>query len=148
MARILVVDDERITCNALKRVLTAQGHEVHTALNGASAVQKVKDVAPHIVLLDLLMPGMSGFAVLQEIKKVDPTVGVIMVTGMADEELAKTAVALGAYEYITKPIDMRYLELVLLVKIVDVLGTLPAPHTGRGAKNDRYVPERCPAPHA
>ena len=121
MHRILVVDDDIDICSTLQEFLHFKGYEVYTALNGANAVQQVKAVKPHIVLLDMAMPGMDGIATLQEIKKVDPTVGVIMITSLVDEELARRAIALGAYEYITKPLDLHYLDIVLLVKIVDLL---------------------------
>ena len=122
MARILVVDDEVEVCNILKKFLVSKGYEVYTALDGETAVSKTKEVRPHIVLLDIIMPGMNGIDTLKEIKKVDPAVGVIMVTAVVDEELAKRAFELGAYEYITKPLDLNYLENVLMVKMVDLLG--------------------------
>ena len=119
MERILVVDDEVEVCNTLKKFLASKGYEVYTALDGKTAVSKTKEVRPHIVLLDIIMPGMSGIDTLKEIKKVDPSVGVIMVTALVDEELAKRALKLGAYEYITKPIDLNYLKTVVMVKMVD-----------------------------
>jgi len=122
MERILVVDDDLETCNVLQEFLHLKGYEVYTARDGEQAVQTVKDVAPRIVLLDMIMPKMDGIETLQEIKKIDPTIGVIMITAVIDEAMAKQAVALGAYEYITKPLDLHYLELVLMVKIVDLLG--------------------------
>jgi len=119
MERILVVDDEVEVCNTLKKFLTSKGYEVYTALDGETAVSKTKEVRPHIVLLDIIMPGMNGIDTLKEIKKVDPAVGVIMVTAVVDEELAKRALELGAYEYITKPLDLNYLKTVVRVKMVD-----------------------------
>ncbi len=122
MQRILVVDDEIEQCNVLKKFLSLKGYEVDTATNGSAAIDKVKQVRPHIVLLDIRMPEMDGIEVLQEIKKADPAVGVIMVTGVTDHEEAKKTLELGAYDYITKPVDFDYLETVLMVKIVDLLG--------------------------
>lgn len=119
MERILVVDDEVEVCNTLKKFLASKGYEVYTALDGKTAVSKTKEVRPHIMLLDIIMPGMSGIDTLKEIKKVDPSVGVIMVTALVDEELAKRALKLGAYEYITKPINLNYLKTVVMVKMVD-----------------------------
>lgn len=130
MEKILAVDDEVETCNILRDFLVFKGYEVHTALDGAAAVQKVKAVRPHIVLLDIIMPGMGGIETLQAIKRSDPQVGVIMVTAVIDEALAKTAVAHGAYEYITKPVDLRYLETVVMVKMVDLLGNPGPPQEG------------------
>jgi YesN/AraC family two-component response regulator len=77
---------------------------------------------PHIVLLDILMPGMRGLKVLQDIKRLDPRIAVIMITGVMNKDVAKTAIALGAYDYISKPVDFEYLETVLIAKILDLLG--------------------------
>lgn len=121
MERILVVDDEVETCNVLKDFLVLKGYEAHVALNGEDAIKMVKEVRPHIVLLDIMMPGMGGIETLKEIKKVDSRVGVVMITAVADEEIAKRTLELGAYDYITKPMDLDYLETVLMVKIVNIL---------------------------
>lgn len=121
MERILVVDDEVETCNVLKDFLVLKGYEAHIALNGEDAIKMVKEVRPHIVLLDIMMPGMGGIEALKEIKKVDSRVGVVMITAVTDEEIAKRTLELGAYDYITKPMDIDYLETVLMVMIVDIL---------------------------
>ena len=92
------------------------------ALDGRSAIAKVKEIRPHIVLLDIVMLGMGGLGTLKEIRKVDPRIGVIMVTAISDQELGKRRIGLGAYDYITKPVDFDYLETVLMVKIIDLLG--------------------------
>jgi DNA-binding NtrC family response regulator len=122
MKRILVVDDEIEACNALKDFLTMKGYDVDTALDGPTALEKVKQSTPHIVLLDMIMPGMGGIEVLKEIKKVDPNIGIIMVTVVTDHEQARETLTLGAYDYITKPVDLNYLETVVMVKILDLLG--------------------------
>ena len=122
MERILVVDDEIAICNLLRKFLDLKGYEVYTALDGPAAIAKVKELRPHIVLLDIMMPGMGGIQVLKEIKKVHPRAGVIMVTGVGDNELGRRALELGAYDYITKPVNFDYLETVLRVKMIDLLG--------------------------
>jgi two-component system OmpR family response regulator len=122
MVRILVVDDEVEVCSVLRDFLTVKGFEAYTALDGQTAITKVKDIRPHIVLLDIIMPGMGGIEVLKEIKRVDPSVAVIMVTGVRDDELGRRTFELGAYDYITKPVDFDYLETLLKVKIIDLLG--------------------------
>ena len=120
--RILVVDDEIATRSVLKEFLKLKGFEVHAASTGPAAIAKVKRLKPHFVLLDIMIPGMGGIEILKEIKKVDPPVGVIMVTAIHDNDLARRAVALGAYDYLTKPVDFKYLETVLMVKSIDLLG--------------------------
>jgi CheY-like chemotaxis protein len=77
MERILVVDDEVAICNLLRKFLTPKGYDVYTALDGRTAIAKVKAVRPHIVLLDIIMLGMGGLEALKGIKRIDPRVGVI-----------------------------------------------------------------------
>jgi len=118
--KILVVDDEVQVVNLLKKYLDSKGYEVYTATNGQEAISKVREVTPHIVLLDIIMPGMGGMDALQEIKKVNPKFAVIMLTAVIDEELAKRAIQLGADDYITKPFNLENLEAVLMVKIIQL----------------------------
>jgi DNA-binding response OmpR family regulator len=122
VARVLVVDDHVTVCNVLEEFLRSRGYDVYTALDGPTAIAKVKEFRPHIVLLDIIMPGMGGIEVLKEIKRIDPSVGVIMLTGVGDDELGRRTLELGAYEYITKPINFNYLENALMVKTIDLLG--------------------------
>ncbi len=121
MERILIVDDEIEICNTLHEFFSLRGYEAHMAFDGPTAIRKVKEVRPHIVFLDMIMPGMGGIDVLKEIKKIDPTVGVVMLSAVIDHELAKRSLELGAYDYLTKPIDLEYLETVAMVTIVNLL---------------------------
>ncbi len=118
MKKILCVDDEPINLMIIEVNLMAQGYEVYKAENGLAAIQMVKDKKPQLVLLDIVMPGMNGIDTLKEIKKIDPDLPVIMVTGVTDEEIAKSAVDLGAYDYVTKPIDFEYLNTTILIKLL------------------------------
>lgn len=122
MERILVVDDEMHIVRLLQKYLKSKEYEVFTASGGLEAIQKVKDIRPHVVLLDILMPGMGGIDTLKEIKKIDSKIVVIMVTAVVDEELAKRAIQLGADDYISKPIDFIYLETCVMVKLIQLLG--------------------------
>lgn len=122
MEKILIVDDEIEICKALEEFLTIKGYEVFTAGNGQEALSVVQAEKPHIVLLDIIMPGMSGIETLQEIKKISPATGVVMITAVTDEALGNHALHLGADDFITKPVDLDYLETVLMMKIVDILG--------------------------
>ncbi|MBW1692374.1 MAG: response regulator [Deltaproteobacteria bacterium] len=121
MVKILVVDDEIEACNALKEFLVVKGHEVYTAQDGKTALDNVQKLRPQLVLLDMIMPGMNGMEVLKGIKKIDPQIGVIMVTVVTNEAQAKKALELGAYDYITKPVDLNYLDTVVMVKVLDYL---------------------------
>jgi len=121
MARILVVDDEIDACRVLEEFLTAKGYEVLSAQDGPTAIRKVEEFKPHIVFLDIIMPGVGGIEVLHEIKRLDPQVAVIMVSVVTEPEKAKRTFDLGAYDYITKPVDLDYLEKVVIVKLLDLL---------------------------
>jgi len=116
MARVLVVDDERANVELLTDFLREKGYEVSTAFNGAEALQKVKEERPHVVLLDICMPVMDGMEVLKRVREIDREVGVIVVTGINEEETGRKSLAMGAFDYITKPLDLHYLEQSLWTK--------------------------------
>jgi DNA-binding NtrC family response regulator len=120
MGKILVVDDEINVIRLLQKFLTSKDYDVCTAADGRMAIEKVRELKPQIVLLDILMPGMSGVDTLKEIKKLEPDTVVIMVTAVSDEEIAKNSLRLGAFDYITKPINLDYLETCLLVKMQQI----------------------------
>ncbi len=116
MIRILVVDDEKEICSFLKEFLERKEYQVSTATDADTALELVEKEKPHLVLLDIRMPQTDGVSLLQQIKKINPDIGVIMVTAVRDEILAKRTIELGADGYITKPIDLNYLETNVLVK--------------------------------
>ena len=113
------MDDAVEAGNAMEEFLSLKGHEVHIALDGPTALAKVQEVRPDIVLLDMIMPGMEGTEVLKKIKEFDFDTSVVMVTVVAEQNKAKKTMELGAFDYITKPVDLGYLENVLLVKLLD-----------------------------
>lgn len=115
--RVLVVDDEPVAVELLREFLLAKGYEVITAGDGPEALQKVREERPHLILLDVRMPKMDGLEVLRQVKEIDKEVGVIMVTGVNEEEVGRQAVELGAFDYIVKPLDLPYLEQSLWYKI-------------------------------
>jgi DNA-binding response OmpR family regulator len=117
MPRVLVVDDEPDARDLLREFLAGKGYEVLTASNGEEALQKVKEERPHLILLDVRMPKMNGLEVLKRVREMDHEVGVIMVTSVNEEETGNQALQLGAFDYITKPLDLKYLERSLWVKI-------------------------------
>ncbi|MDE2180369.1 MAG: response regulator [candidate division NC10 bacterium] len=116
-ARVLVVDDEPVAVELLREFLLAKGYEVITAGDGEEALRKVKEERPHLILLDVRMPKMDGLEVLRQVKAIDQEVSVIMVTGTNEEEIGRQAMALGAFDYITKPVDLPYLEQSLWYKL-------------------------------
>ena len=119
MKKILIVDDEEPVCDMLSRFLIKKGYQAITALSGEEAIKKVKEEKPHLVLLDIRMPVMDGVETLKKIKKIDKKVGVVMITAVREDETGKRCLKLGAYDYVTKPIGLDYLESVIAVKLLD-----------------------------
>lgn len=117
--KILVVDDEKPICNMLKKFLTKKGYKATYVLSGQEAITKVKKERPHIVLLDIRMPGMDGIETLKKIRKMDKKVGIIMITVIKEDATGRECMKLGCADYITKPFDLLYLEKVLTVKLLD-----------------------------
>lgn len=106
MSRILIVDDEEKICFAFEQFLKDKGHTPFVASNGADALKIVEKENPHIVFLDIRLPGMSGLSVLDKIKKTYPESMVVIMTAYGTMNTAIQAMRKGAYEYVTKPIDL------------------------------------------
>ncbi len=117
MPRVLVVDDEPDAVELLRDFLTAKGYDVITAADGEEALRRAKEERPHLILLDVRMPRMNGMEVLRRVREFDREVGIIMVTAVNEEETGREALKLGAFDYITKPLDLKYLERSLWYKI-------------------------------
>ena len=113
METILIVDDDLDLQFLVTEILHREGYLTITAENGRQAVKLVKKQSPPVVLLDMKLPDMSGMQVLEEIKKLEPAVMVIMLTAYADVKEAVAAMKLGAYHYLTKPFDNEELGLVI-----------------------------------
>lgn len=103
--RVLVVDDEETVRNLLQRILGEAGYQVTTAADAKEAWYKVSLGEVEVVLLDVLMPEMSGMELLSKLAADSPDTCVIMVTSVVDTETVVEAMKLGAYDYIVKPFD-------------------------------------------
>jgi DNA-binding NtrC family response regulator len=107
--RLLIVDDEPLILEVLREHFKAE-YDVETALNGADALGAIIRARPDIVMLDITMPRMNGVEVLKDIKQIDDSIAVIMVTANEQVSLAAEALRLGAFGYVPKPFDFRYLD--------------------------------------
>jgi DNA-binding NtrC family response regulator len=113
--RLLAVDDDPVQQQLLVAIFRKTPTiEVVTASDGESALSRVSHQAPDIVLLDLCMPGLGGLEILQKLKAVVPRVPVVVITGTSDIRTAVEAIQLGAYQFLTKPVNTQ--ELVVIVK--------------------------------
>ena len=113
--RILVVDDEERMVRFIRMNLEHDGFQVSEAFNGKEAIQKIRDVTPDLILLDVMMPDIDGFEVLETVREVSQ-VPVIMLTAKGEEDDRVRGLELGADDYVTKPFSPR--ELVSRVKAV------------------------------
>ncbi|MDY0291094.1 MAG: sigma-54 dependent transcriptional regulator [Desulfuromonadaceae bacterium] len=111
--QILVVDDEQLIRWSLEKNLVKHGFLVQTAASGEQALEIIGKDAPDLVLLDISMPGIDGLRTLEEIKKSDPLVAVVMITALGVLETAVKAMQLGAFDYIHKPFNMDELFVVI-----------------------------------
>lgn len=113
--RILVVDDEERMVRFIRMNLEHDGFQVSEAFNGKQAIQKMRDVTPDIILLDVMMPDLDGFEVLETVREFS-NVPVIMLTAKGEEDDRVRGLEHGADDYITKPFSPR--ELVSRIKAV------------------------------
>lgn len=114
MARILVVDDEITSIAILKKVLEDAGHKVTTVVDGEKAIEEIKEFKFDILLTDFNMPGMNGIELTEQALRIEPDFIVILITAFATIRSAVDAIRLGAFDYLTKPINKE--ELLLSIQ--------------------------------
>lgn len=114
MKKILIVDDDKDMRGILSSLISSEGYETITAGDGRKALKEISAHSPDLVLLDIRLPEMDGMKVLEEIKKIDKNLPVIMLTAHEDVKGAVQAMKSGAFDYITKPFDNE--EMVLNIK--------------------------------
>jgi len=108
-AHVLVIDDEPMMCVALSVMLKADGYQVVTAQSGQEGVERVRSQQFEVAITDLVMPEMDGIQTIAALKKLDPDMEVIVLTGHAGVESAVAAIKHGACDYLLKPISMPQL---------------------------------------
>jgi signal transduction histidine kinase len=111
--KVLVIDDEEIVRESCLRILSSQGYTIETAPNGEAGLELLKSFLPDLVLVDLKMPGMSGFDVLEKIYAFDATIVTIVITGFATVSSAVEAMKKGTFDFIPKPFQPDELRLVV-----------------------------------
>jgi two-component system NtrC family response regulator len=113
----LIVDDEKVQLEMLGGFLVKQGYEATAAEDGQKALEKFKSGTFDLVLTDFRMPGMDGIQLLREVRRLQPQVLVVIMTAYGTVATAVAAMKEGAYDYLTKPIDLD--ELLLLIQRVE-----------------------------
>jgi len=110
---ILIVDDEASILHSLSGLLSDEGFDVQTAANGYEALKIIDAESPDLVLLDIWMPGIDGIETLKEIKKSNPHIQVIIISGHGNIETAIKATKLGAFDLIEKPLSIDKVIVVI-----------------------------------
>jgi DNA-binding NtrC family response regulator len=111
--RVLAVDDDPLVLEMLAGFLTSQGYEAVTAHTAGDAFRLIRVTPPHVILLDLAMPGVDGMTALRRICADHPEVPIIMLTGSIDLALAQETLKEGAFDYVAKPVDFDRLAQVI-----------------------------------
>jgi len=107
---ILVIDNDEESLELFCRILKKGDYTVLTTDNGKGALGLVQRERPNLVILDLRMPDMSGIEILRRIKRIDENIEVIVVTGYGTMKTTRIVMRLGAYDYVTKPLDINYVK--------------------------------------
>ena len=117
--KILIVDDDRSTIDALRISLESENYEVLEAYNGDSAIKKAGSVPLDLILLDIMLPDITGYEICSRLKKNPKTwsVPIIMLTGMSSASDKMAGLDLGADDYITKPFDQNELKTKIRIAL-------------------------------
>jgi two-component system sensor histidine kinase/response regulator len=110
---VLIIDDEETIRDSCAQILAKSHYAVETAENGKAGLQKIRDLRPDAVIVDLKMPGMSGFDVLENLRVIDPQIMAIVITGYATVDSAVEAMKKGAYDFLPKPFTPEELRIIL-----------------------------------
>lgn len=112
--RILIVDDEQVVCDAIASHLRSAGFSVQVAYSGMAALEIIKAQRFDLALIDIRMPRVSGFDVLQELRRSLPDARAIMMTAFADIKSAVNSISMGASDIISKPVDID--EVIMAIQ--------------------------------
>ncbi|MFA4827739.1 MAG: response regulator [Thermodesulfovibrionales bacterium] len=107
--RVLIVDDEYAFCKTLKVFFEKQGFEAHLSTNGEQAMDMIKDLHPDFMTLDIRMPGINGYEVLEKTKWVDDNIKIIVISAIDVPTMEDSLMRLGAKAVINKPVDLNNL---------------------------------------
>jgi len=111
-AKILIIDDEEVVLDSCTQILAKGNYELATARNGTLGLGLIKEISPDLVFVDLKMPGISGYEVLESIQEIDPTIVTVVITGFATVDSAIEAMKKGAYDFLPKPFTPDELRVI------------------------------------
>lgn len=111
-SKLLIIDDEEVVLDSCKQILKRENYEILTADNGVRGLELIAEFRPDLTFVDLKMPGISGFEVLERITEIDPTIVTIVITGYATISSAVDAMQRGAFDFLPKPFTPDELRLI------------------------------------
>ena len=111
--RILIVDDEINMCSIIQDILSDEGYDVMIAENGSEALQVVRKITPDLIITDINMPCMGGLELLREVKSLHTDIQFIVMTAFGELETYLNAMSNGAFDYITKPLNIEMLKIMV-----------------------------------
>ncbi|MBU0639438.1 MAG: hybrid sensor histidine kinase/response regulator [Planctomycetes bacterium] len=110
---IVVIDDDETMRRACHAALRRVGYQVETYSNGPSGLERIKELKPGLLIVDLKMPGMSGMEVIEHVKRIDPDLVIVVITGFATVGTAVEAMKAGAYDFVPKPFTAEELRIII-----------------------------------
>jgi two-component system sensor histidine kinase/response regulator len=110
---IFVIDDDAIIRLSCEQILHKSGYQVKTFGSGHEGIERLKEVRPPLLVVDIKMPELDGFEVIKRVRKIDPDVVIIVITGYATIETAVDAMKMGAYDFLPKPFTPNELRLII-----------------------------------
>lgn len=113
MSSILIIDDDSSICETLELYLTEEGYTVHTAMTGTDGLNRYVEISPDVVILDIRLPDIDGFTVLEDIREEKESAKVIMITAHHDMDTTIKAMKGGAFDYIHKPVNVDELDIAI-----------------------------------
>jgi len=142
---ILIVDDEPDIATMLQEHLRPQGYQVDVALHGGDAVMLASLDRPDAVILDLMLPDVSGEHIFEQLRALDSSIAIVLLTGMADETVARTLLRAGAFDYLRKPPDFPRLQAAVALAVA-AGREKSRPGTVVPLISDRRIPPADPRP--
>ncbi len=130
MIDVLIIDDEQVVLDSATKILSMEDFSADTALDAETALAKMEHTTYGVVLTDLMMPRISGFAVLESVQQKHPQTPVVVVTGFATLDIAVQALRSGAFDFLPKPFDIEEM-LSIVTRALKYGGKMPADVTHR-----------------
>lgn len=134
MKQILLIEDDPKICESLNNYFVSESLKLHTLSEGNGALETISQLKPDLILLDINLPGMSGFEILKGIKEKELKIPIIVITGYISTEAAIETMKQGAYEFVTKPFQLEKLARVVDKALQEKKGGGDSSNFGRDGK--------------